>query len=548
MNLRSPMVAMLWENWRLTRVEAGQRLALGLVVGTGALTLSAAGPAIAFWFLIVLHGMFIWLSIAKLNGGRLSDGYKPGFPFHLLFARPIPTVMFVGVAVAYDAISCAALYIVSAALLNLAFGASLPLFSLALWIVAFHLAYCCIQWATRSRTVQWVGSIATLPLFLLLQSRAATSLQVEFSLAENAMMALACVVLFALTVAGVSRQRRGDAVATVTPQKEGSDTYPAWLVTLFRFRCPTSSATRAQLWFELKSSGLPVLTIGLVVAALIFVLFASSIPFASLRYVAVSLTVLCVPVLVFALGGNAFGIRRKQGRTYASPFELIQPNGTAQLASVKVMARTACVLVALAAIGVSVAASSALLSAWGEWVPAGGQNVLPGMLTLRQKVADQLAALTGYSYVAIVVVACIVVATLVTWQAAREALQTRYRRMLFVVQWLPAVWGLAMILLTLAIRKGLGPTHLVGEIVTVSFWMSGAAMLLATIYLFWRGFAERALTARYACGALAIAAVFFAAWRAGMPAAEAVGILWLALAVLMVGVLAPWAFHRVRHA
>ena len=38
--MRSPVVAMLWENWRLTRVEAAWRLALGIVGG-----LSRTGPA-----------------------------------------------------------------------------------------------------------------------------------------------------------------------------------------------------------------------------------------------------------------------------------------------------------------------------------------------------------------------------------------------------------------------------------------------------------------------------------------------------------------------
>ena len=31
MTMRSPVVAMLWENWRLTRVEAAWRLVLGIV-------------------------------------------------------------------------------------------------------------------------------------------------------------------------------------------------------------------------------------------------------------------------------------------------------------------------------------------------------------------------------------------------------------------------------------------------------------------------------------------------------------------------------------
>src|SRR5687767_4971155 len=104
MNLRSPVSAMLWENWRLTRVEAAQRTALGIVAGSAALLLFDAGAKIAFWILLVIHAVF-WLSIAKLNGGRFMDGYKPGFPLYLLYTRPVPTAVFVGVAMAYDAVS-----------------------------------------------------------------------------------------------------------------------------------------------------------------------------------------------------------------------------------------------------------------------------------------------------------------------------------------------------------------------------------------------------------------------------------------------------------
>ena len=42
MTMRSPIVAMLWEIWRLTRVEAAWKLALGIVGGLAVLALCAA--------------------------------------------------------------------------------------------------------------------------------------------------------------------------------------------------------------------------------------------------------------------------------------------------------------------------------------------------------------------------------------------------------------------------------------------------------------------------------------------------------------------------
>jgi hypothetical protein len=194
------------------------------------------------------------------------------------------------------------------------------------------------------------------------------------------------LVAFVLTVAGVARQRRGEAVATV-PRTAGSGGYPDWLVAMFRFPCPTSSATRAQVWFELKSSGLPVLMIGLAVATRIFLLFALSIPFAPVRHVAVVLTVFSVPLVLTTLGGNAFGIRTRQGRTYFSAFESTQPYGTAQLAGIKVLVRTVCMLIALIAIGVSVWTSSSLMSAWLQWVVE-GTDASVRLLQLRRTIGD----------------------------------------------------------------------------------------------------------------------------------------------------------------
>ena len=96
MTMRSPVFtmlwAMLWENWRLTRVEVAWRLALGIVGGTAVLAVFSSqreaikdfGAAIAL-SLIVLPHFVGWLSMAKLNGGR------PGFPLYLLYTRPVRT-------------------------------------------------------------------------------------------------------------------------------------------------------------------------------------------------------------------------------------------------------------------------------------------------------------------------------------------------------------------------------------------------------------------------------------------------------------------------
>ena len=232
---------------------------LGIVAGSGALTFFDADATKAFWILIVMHGIF-WFSLEAqrrpVHGrvqARLSalSSLHPSAPHDYVRRRRH----------GYDAISCTALYVVSAALLGFAFGQPLPLFSVTVLLVAAHFGYPCIQWSTRNRVVQWVGSIVFFLPFLSAQNRVTSPCRSSSRSSRTQLMVLLGVVTFGLTVAGVARQRRGDAIGSA-PRTAGSGGYPDWLVNLFRFPCPTSSATRAQVWFELRSSGLPVLTIG----------------------------------------------------------------------------------------------------------------------------------------------------------------------------------------------------------------------------------------------------------------------------------------------
>jgi hypothetical protein len=548
MNMRSPIVAMLWENWRLTRIEVALRLGQGIGLGSAAMLLFDAGAAIAFWIILCTNA-FIWFSIAKLNGGRFMDGYKPGFPFYLLYSRPVSTSVFVGVTVGYDALSGVVLYLVSAALVGFAFDQPLPLFSVIPWILASRLGYTCIQWSTPNRIVQWVGSfVVYAPMFILLQQRVGSPPQVELSITENAVMILVGVVSFALTVVGVARQRRGDFVP-VAPRSERSGGYPVWFVSLFRFPCPTTSPTRAQVWFELKSSGLPVLTIGLAMAVVTFLLYVISIVAAPVRPAAVAAPIMFgLPILLLYLGGNAFGIRRRQGRTYVSAFEATQPYNTAQLASVKLLVRTACVLAALIVVGVSLWASSSLMSVWTEWIPDGQQaDAKPGLLKARQEVGDAFGGLTAYALAVLPVVMSVAVALVVASLAAFTALRARYSRRILIAGSLLLLFIFALVLLVWAVERGIAPEFLLHAIFRATAWIALAAMALTTIYLIWSGFADRALTVRYACGALVIVAAAGATRLAGMPETTVAGLLWLVLPILLVAFLAPWSLSRVRH-
>jgi hypothetical protein len=259
---------------------------------------------------------------------------------------------------------------------------------------------------------------------------------------------------------------------------------------------------------------------------------------------------------VLILGGNAFGIRRRQGRTYVSAFEATQAYGTAQLAGLRVLVRTACVLAALIAVGVSAWTSSSLMNAWVPWV-MDGKEVSQEVLRLRREMGEIFWGLTGYEHATLAVITSIAVAVMVASLAAFRALQARYDRRVLAAGSLLLLYGLALALLALAARNGIASPFLVDALLAATSWIASAAMVFTTVYLLWSGFAGRALTIRYACGAIVISAAFGAAWLtvlhaagmqlAGMPATNAVSILSPVLVPLMVSVLAPWSLNRIRH-
>lgn len=599
MTLRSPVAAILWETWRVTRVEAAWKLACGIGGALAVLALSATfgptddakkyeevmdfGAAIAMT-LLVLPLLAPWLSPAALNGGR------PGFPLYLLYTRPVRTAVIVGLPMAYLTAMSSAIYLVSALVLRVTSGYAFPLLPVAAWIAALNLVFVA-TWSTRNTTlavlVWWIATVyacvtsvgrltaVELPDTFDWPPRLWPTL-FDWPLTDYAWIALISLASFAVTVAMVTGQRRGDErpawvrapLAAINWTPGGG--WWAWLVDLFRIPCPTSSATRAQAWLDLKSNGFPVLTIGVAFASVILLLSAVSGPIdaAINAYADVPCPIkecfywrafpnLLTPASLFVmlcLGGNAFGIRRRQGRAYMNAFEATHAQGTAQLAALKVLVKSVCVLAALIAIAVSFWISIPLLGdavfiqIWG--VPLSSR---------RSAITDAFAALTGYEQLALAVVAAVGVAAWVASLAALAALRTRHRRRVNIAASLLLLYGLALVWLAVVVRVDPGTAsqfHL-DVVYEAMCWIAAVAMVLTTAYVFWSGFAERVLTLRYAGGAVAISVAFGAAWLtvlhmagaqfAGMSAVNAVSMLSPALLPLMVSALTPWSLSRVRH-
>ena len=576
--MRSPNQAILWEIWRVTRTEVYWRLGLCIVGGLIALAsfsvLATPGNlararevgAVAALVVIVAPNWLGWMFLARLDKGRA------GYPLPLLYTRPIRTIALLSVQFAFLTAVPVAIYLVSALVMQMVSGYSFPFLAVAAWIATSTLMMTSIYWSSRSVLVQqFLGGFISGAwlLFAMYQLTSAPDGQdwhdspllwpTMFQLTPTNWLAFALigVVSFGVAVYSVSRQRRGDARAPWTP---GSG-WPDWVVSLFRLPCPTSSATRAQLWFELKSRGLPLLSLALMLAIINPLLFAlgNSLDAANPSWsIPVGPMVMMLSFMSFlgvlVIGGlNAFGIRWRQSATY---FESTQPFSSARLANLKVIVRSACLVAALLAVGGSIWAflsSYPLLT--GDklfWKMTGMAHIV-----FLRGVESAFGALADYEKLALVVVAFMAVFIWVASLAVILPLWTRYPRRGNIAASALLLGGLTLSTLVLTERLGLVPGFLVDAAFATTRWLMVAATLFVTIYLAWNSLAERLLTSRYALGAIAVSIAFGAASLtvlrtaglrlADMPATTIVSMLTLLVVPLMWMLLVPWSLSRFRH-
>src|SRR5262245_25828442 len=274
----------------------------------------------------------------------------------------------------------------------------------------------------------------------------------------------------------------------------------------FAFPCPTSSALRAQLWFELRSRGLRVLTIGLALATDIALLFASG---RGGRAFGMIFATLFMPA-VLLIGGNAFGLRRGQGGKSVSAFEATQPHGTLRLAFVKLIVWSACFLTAVGAVWTT---AWICLSRY-RFVKAGAPLMEQQVNTWMVGREDAFLALPGNQQLALVFV---VLMGIVLWVAIRGVVRAswvRNFRYVIVAASLPLLYLLGGV----AYSYGFVPEVLRPVLEHGTRWVFEAAIVVTTIYLLRSGLTEGLLTRSYVWGVVLVSAVFAVAWLAMLQA------------------------------
>ncbi len=545
--MRTAATAMLWESWRLTRRQMAFGILIAIVGGGAFIALNAAADRDRSATIVLLLIMVLSLPMSRWVG--LDRG---GFPFYLGYARPIPTWLLAGLPMAYHAISCAALYLIPIIVLRTAFGIPFPLLPLAASLAAIRLVFTTCHWWARDRTVQLVGlvSAGVLGFFIIRRLRPVNlpgnDLPPErwpdmfaFSWADYGVIAFAIAAAIGVTIVGVERQRRGDDQFDFFGSGGNTAWFPRvpnWLDGLFRAPCPTSSPTRAQLWFEMKFVGIRVLALGVALAAGIPLLLSLANAY---RWDPAIILAVASPLAPLFVGiTSTFGIRHEQGISYMSPFDATRAIGTARLVGLKVFVTVVCLLGAWIVIGTSLWVSLPLFSDVNDF----GQ--------LKSEIAATLSALPSYRLAGMAAVALIQFSTAVAFLATKQVFLALYGRRAIL-----GLMGLALYFLaavTAVSRDWVGASF-----VEAHAWAIAALIPVGTLFLFREALADRILAQRHTAGAVLVWAGFAATSLAplrdsavlpsGMPLAFMALAASLSLLPLAAFALAPWSFGLIRH-
>jgi hypothetical protein len=569
---------MLWELWRLTRWEFGVRACLGTL---GVAALLTAGPLGSYRFPL---GLFLLAATALGSSLRVKSTLddRPGFPFYLGYARPVPTWALAGIPLGYLGVAAAVGYLVPALLLRVAFGVPFPLAPVATVVAAFAVVTTSAAWWTRNRVVQvagsallWVppmlvgselGAVAMAPVMApvagpadmpavggVLSRLAALDRWPElfsFSPVLYAFVVLVVAAAFAATIVGVGRQRRADDVWA--PFSESAVSAWARLAGRCRVICPTSSPTRAQVWLEMRRVGLPVLALGAAGALALPVGFAlvdgylsvgasvfgwDSRTFATREATKIVVAACAVGAPLAGLRA-ILGVRFTQGTAAMSVFDGTCPLGSARLASLKVAVAVACLLAAWALVGTSI---------WHSLVYS---TEIADVDVGKRDLFAFLASTSGLRLVTLALIGVALLSAVVALVAVIQA---------FLVVSTRGVARLAIALLVYGagVVLSLGMGWVGRSFIEVNVWMGTAVLVAGTIYLFRRAIVDRVLSFREtgvtalvwaACVAAALV-VFRDPGQSGAAfPALLVGLLVSASVVPLTAIaLTPWSLNLIRH-
>ena len=432
--MTSSAVILMWESWMLTRWGFLSRLlvAFAFMVLIGADYESIENPTEGDLRAIRLS--CFWVSIlCSMSGLSLnhSQDNRGGFPFFLGYTRPAPTWLLIVVPMAYRALYCTVLYLLPLLTMHFIYGMPFLTIAASLLVIPISLMINASSWWTDKQGVsQLIGwSIASCLAIALSYytlhfdappdtggSSSSWWDTFRYSRYDYLVVLLASVSAVVLTFAGVERQRHSDDEIGLWPLKnadEPGQSDAEWLAELYETECPTTSAKRAELWYEITGTGMPLIVWSIIVALCIPMLWFLCRLFES--EVAWSIGTFMALLVPLIKSTPTFGIVVKQGSAYLSTFAATRPLGSAWLAGLKIGVAIIAVTVGMFVIAVSFWFSAPLVDGFIE-----------GVDVIKVAAVDYVQRISGIELAAIVFVRMVQLSTMVACLATFQAIYVLY--------------------------------------------------------------------------------------------------------------------------
>jgi hypothetical protein len=530
----TPAVAVIWESWRLTRRRLLLVPAL-VTLCTALLAKSTSGP-LAFIVLFTI-------SIATAISMPLF-GVGTGFPFSNAFARPIRTATLVAAPLSHVFAGAAVSYLVPAVVVRLFMGVPFPLISVAIVIGALAVLVAGCNWVTRSAMLRMVlvlgAFIAAGAVFKFLDpfrnagnffgSKSLSPDLFVLSGTDYVALLFFVIVLYVWIALAVEWQRHGDeelsfprAATTDTSAPSRSGDILTWVrntcVELFHWRCPISSPTAAEVWFELQYYGIAVLVIGALLALCIPLL----VHWGKATHSGIPIVLAACTFAGPFLAGVSASIwnRRNSWRAEVSAFEAARPIGTGELIGLQVLIASVCICGAwmLMALSFSLSFDSAIF-------PQSGLRLLIDL-----------------------VVSFVLLTTLLAFLAALRALVSSFG-------WRVWIGAVLLTLYAIGVMVGVSRDWVSEAVIGLHIRALIVAIPVGTVLVLSKAVAGGAVSPRQVGRAALIwvvyAALFADVLRAGGVADAPPPLVALAFASALLPLaavgLAPWSVSRIRHA
>ncbi len=359
--------ALLWEQWRLSRMELLIRTALA---GAFVLLFSAIIPIQDESALPVLRGILLFVIglSALFSGSWINDfdSQQLGFAYRLGFTRPIATRWLVIVPVCFSLIMSLLYFLGGALAVYLLTGLVFPLVGPAAIITCTVCLFIAGAWApTRidGRIVGMVGAlVASLGWLLLRDYFLADPDPILLSIGKPGyldlawyeylgLLAVGCASI-AATIKSVDLQRHGEGLFESifgswwggTRSSTSSQTAPSDNVSQsFTSRSAEQPRTlsfrnraSAQIWLELRRSAPMLLAACITLPATLFVFLCLDIRWEFSPRAWMGAMVVLPVVCQFLATDRTLGITHKQGRVWLSPFDATRPMRCDQMIGIKV--------------------------------------------------------------------------------------------------------------------------------------------------------------------------------------------------------------------